>query len=82
MTNQSVIESNVELDQLKDIENLMPDMDRTIAEKVATFISKSDNQLYIHKNEGYIVIVQMTGEVDATDILSDYLRKRTELNVL
>ena len=30
-------------------------------------------------NEGYVVVVQMTGEMDATDALSDYLRKRTEL---
>ena len=31
------------------------------------------------RNEGYVVVVQMTGEMDATDALSDYLRKRTEL---
>ena len=48
MVNQSVIDSSVNLEQLKDI-------------------------------EGYVVVVEMTGEMDATDAISDYLRKRTEL---
>ena len=26
-------------------------------------------------NEGYVVVVEMTGEMDATDAISDYLRK-------
>ena len=30
-------------------------------------------------NEGYVVVVEMTGEIDTTDAISDYLRKRTEL---
>jgi hypothetical protein len=42
-------------------------------------LEKSGNQPYAHTNEGYIVVVKMTGDVDATDALSDYLRKRTEL---
>ncbi len=36
-------------------------------------------QPYAHMNEGYVVVVEMTGEMDATDAISDYLRKRTEL---
>ena len=32
MVNQSVIDSSVDLEQLKDIEELTPDMDRTISE--------------------------------------------------
>ena len=43
------------------------------------FLDKSGDQPYAHMNEGYAVVVQMTGEMDATDALSDYLRKRTEL---
>ena len=79
MVNQSVLDSSVDLEQLKDIEELTPDMDRTISEKVETFLDKSGDQPYAHMNEGYVVVVQMTGELEATDELSDYLRKRTEL---
>jgi len=75
MVNQSVIDSSVDLEQLKDIEDLIPDMDKAISEKVETFLDKS----YAHMNEGYVVVVEMTGEMDATDAISDYLRKRTEL---
>lgn len=79
MVNQSVIDSSVDLKQLKDIEELTPDMDRTISEKVEIFLDKSGDQPYAHMNESYVVVVQMTGELEATDALSDYLRKRTEL---
>lgn len=79
MVNQSVLASSVDLEQLKDIEELTPDMDRTISEKVEIFLDKSGDQPYAHMNEGYVVVVQMTGELEATDALSDYLRKRTEL---
>ena len=79
MVNQSLIDSGVDLEQLKDIDELTPDIDRTISEKVETFLDKSGGQPYAHMNEGYVVVVQMTGEMDATDALSDYLRKRTEL---
>lgn len=79
MVNQSVLDSSVDLEQLKDIEELTLDMDRTISEKVETFLDKSGDQPYAHMNEGYVVVVQMTGELEATDALSDYLRKRTEL---
>ena len=79
MVNQSLIDSGVDLEQLKDIDELTPDIDRTISEKVEAFLDKSGDQPYVHMNEGYVVVVQMTGEMDATDALSDYLRKRTEL---
>ena len=79
MVNQSVLDSSVDLEKLKDIEELTLDMDRTISEKVETFLDKSGDQPYAHMNEGYVVVVQMTGELEATDALSDYLRKRTEL---
>lgn len=79
MVNQSLIDSGIDLEQLKDIDELTPDIDRTISEKVETFLDKSGGLPYDHMNEGYVVVVQMTGEMDATDALSDYLRKRTEL---
>ena len=79
MVNQSVIDSSIELEQLKNIEELTPAMERTTSEKIKTFLQQSDNQPYAHMNEGYVVVVQMTGEVDVTDAISDYLRKRTEL---
>ena len=75
----SVIDSSVDLEQLKDIEDLIPDMDKAISEKVKTFLDKSGDQPYAHMNEGYVVVVEMTGEIDTTDAISDYLRKRTEL---
>ena len=53
-------------------------MDRTISEKVETFLDKSGDQPYAHMNEGYVVVVQMTRELEATDALSDYLKKRIE----
>ena len=61
------------------VEDLIPDMDKAISEKVETFLDKSGDQPYAHMNEGYVVVVEMTGEMDATDAISDYLRKRTEL---
>lgn len=79
MVNQSVIDSSIELEQLKNIEELTPTMDRTISEKVETFLDQSGDQPYAHMNEDYVVVVQMTGELDATDAISDYLRKRMEL---
>ena len=33
-----VIDSSVDLEQLKDIEDLIPDMDKAISEKVETFL--------------------------------------------
>ena len=79
MVNQSVIDSSVNLEQLKDIEDLIPDMDKAISEKVETFLDNSGVQQKTHMNEGYVVVVEMTGEMDATDAISDYLRKRTEM---
>ena len=79
MVNQSVIDSSVNLEQLKDIEDLIPNIDKAISEKVETFLDKSGDQPYAHMNEGYVGVVEMTGEMDATDAISDYLRKRTEL---
>lgn len=79
MVNQSVIDSSVNLEQLKDIEDLIPNIDKAIYEKVETFLDKSGDQPYAHMNKGYVVVVEMTGEMDATDAISDYLRKRTEL---
>ena len=52
--NQSVIDSSVDLEQLKDIEDLIPDMDKAISEKVETFLDKSGDQPYAHMNEGEI----------------------------
>ena len=37
MVNQSVIDSSVNLEQLKDIEDLIPDMDKAISEKGGNF---------------------------------------------
>lgn len=52
MVNQSVIDSSVNLEQLKDIEDLIPDMDKAISEKVETFLDKSGDQPY---TKGYIL---------------------------
>ena len=54
-------------------------MSQDISDKICEFVKKSGNEPYVHVNEGYVVVVKMTGEVDATDALMDYLRKRTEL---
>ena len=59
MVNQSVIDSSVDLEQLKDIEDLIPDMDKAISEKVETFLDKSGDQPYAHMNEGYVVVVEV-----------------------
>lgn len=66
-------------EELKDIETLSPRMDQLISKKVASFLSQSGNQPYAHINEDYVVVVKMNGEADATDVISDYLKKRTEL---
>lgn len=82
MANQVMMTTELEQlkrEELKDIEALSPDMGEKISDKVKSFLDKSGNQPYAHTNEGYVVVVKMTGEVDATDAISDYLRKRTEL---
>ena len=52
---------------------------KTIQEKVEEFLEKSDNQPYAHLNEGYMVVVKMNNEIDATDALISYLKKRIEM---
>ncbi len=84
MANQVMQGSRNDLEQinreeLKDIKTLSPRMDQQISKKVASFLSQSGNQPYAHINEGYVVVVKMKGEADATDVISDYLKKRTEL---
>lgn len=74
-----MIDTSIDLEKVKDIETLTPEMEKTISEKIEMFLEKSGGQPYAHMNEGYMVVVQMTGEMDATDALGDYLRKRTEL---
>ena len=54
MVNQSVIDSSVNLEQLKDIEDLIPDMDKAISEKVETFLDKSGDQPYAHSSKNAI----------------------------
>ena len=79
MDNRPEAELTVDLEQLKKIEELLPDTQKIIAEKVGAFVEKSGASPYAHMNEGYTVIVRMTGEIDATEAILDYLRKRTEL---
>ncbi len=70
---------NSQVDNLKAIDELDPIMSQDISNKICEFVKKSGNEPYIHINEGYVVVVKMTGELDATDAIIDYLRKRTEL---
>lgn len=79
MEKRTVIDTSIDLEKVKDIETLTPEMENPISEKIEMFLEKSGGQPYAHMNEGYMVVVQMTGEMDATDALGDYLRKRTEL---
>ena len=79
MDNRPEAELTVDLEQLKKIEELFPDTKKTIAEKVGAFVEKSGVSPYAHMNEGYAVIVRLTGEIDVTEAILDYLRKRTEL---
>ncbi len=75
---EDVIE-NLQAEGLKVIDELYPIMSQDISDKICEFEKKSGNEPYVHVNEGYVIVVKMTGEVDATDALMDYLRKRTEL---
>lgn len=79
MDNRAESDLAVEFEQLKKIEELLPDTKKTIAEKVGAFVEKSGVSPYTHRNEGYAVIARMTGEIDATEAILDYIRKRTEL---
>lgn len=78
-TESEEILKNLQVENLKTIDELYPIMSQDISNKVCEFVKKSGNEPYIHINEGYVVVVKMTGELDATDALIDYLRKRTEL---
>ena len=46
MVNQSVIDSSVDLEQLKDIEDLILIWIKLFSEKVETFLDKSGDQPY------------------------------------
>ena len=74
MVNQSVLDSSVDLEQLKDIEELTRIWTERFLKRWKHFWIKSGDQPYAHMNEGYVVVVQMTGELEATDALSDYLK--------
>ena len=76
---ESSEQKQLEEENLKDIDTLFPNAEDKISDKVNLFLNKSENQPYAHINEGYVVIVKMTGAVEATDAISDYLRKKTEL---
>ena len=77
----NVLDPNTEFnrEKLKDIDDLMPDVKKTIQEKVEEFLEKSDNQPYAQLKEGYMVVVKMNNEIDATDALISYLKKRIEM---
>ena len=79
MENQPAVDFTVEIEKLKEIAELFSDTKKTITEKVGAFVEKSGVSPYSHMNEGYVVIVRLTGEIDATEAILDYLRKRTEL---
>lgn len=66
-------------EELPDIDDLAPDMKKPLDEKVKVFMDKSQHQPFAHVNEGYVVVVKTTGELEATDAIHNYLRKRTEL---
>ena len=78
-TTESSEQKQFNQENLKDIDTLFPNAEDKISDKVNLFLDKSENQPYAHTNEGYVVIVKMTGAVDATDAISEYLRKKTEL---
>ena len=62
MVNQSVIDSSVDLEQLKDIEDLIPDMDKAISEKVETFLDKSGDQPYaclLYTSKDYLMLMRL-----------------------
>lgn len=71
--------TEIRMEELRDVDELFPDVQQDISDKVGVFIDKSGNQPYTHINQGYVVKIMMTGEVDATDAFSNYLRKKTEL---
>ena len=70
---------DVDKKSLSDIAALEPKTEMKLQEKVEEFIINSGSQPYVHRNEGYTVVVKMSGEIDATDAICDYLRKRVEL---
>lgn len=71
----------IKREELSDIDDLMLDMKKPIQEKVEEFLEKSNNQPYAHLNEGYVVVVKMNNEIDATDALINYLKKRIEMTI-
>lgn len=66
-------------EDLSDIKDLTPDMKKPLEEKVKVFMDKAKQQPFAHVNEGYVVVVKTTGELEATDAIHNYLRKRVEL---
>ena len=57
MDNRPEAELTVDLEQLKKIEELLPDTQKIIAEKVGAFVEKSGVSPYAHMNDGFVVFV-------------------------
>ena len=70
MVNQSVIDSSVNLEQLKDIEDLIPNIDKAISEKVETFLDKSGDQPYAHRCDQWL-----SKKKNGVDVLDASLEK-------
>ncbi len=66
-------------DELADIDDIVLDMEQSIPIKADQFMKQSKNNPFVHMNEGYLVIVKTTDELNATDAMIHYLKKRAEL---
>lgn len=66
-------------EKLADIADIMPDMEETLDKRLDCFLQKTNQNPFVHMNEGYLVVVRTTNEIDATEAISNYLRKRMEM---
>ncbi len=79
MKQKNLPDTEINREELKDIEDLAVDSKKPIHEKLEELVEKSNNQPYAHLNEGYVVVAKMDNEIDATDALVRYLKKRIEI---
>lgn len=64
---------------MQNIDSFIPSIKDTLEEKLEKYLDITEDNPFVHMNEGYVVSVRMSGELEATEAIGDYLRRKAEL---
>lgn len=71
--------TQIRVEDIPNIDDIDVDMNLPVVDKVELLLEHSGNNPFLHENEGYIVSVKTTEEIDTTDAILHYLRQRAKL---